>query len=334
MTWQRALTMAEARAAVDRGELDPREIAAWPGERLAAENPDLNAVTWIAPGESPPSGPGPLAGFAAGLKANICHRGWRTDCGSRLLADWHAPYDATVTRRLREAGARFVGTTNMDEFGMGSSCEHSAWGAARNPWDRSLTPGGSSGGSAAAVAAGLLWYALGSDTGGSVRLPAHCCGLVGLKPTWGGVSRYGLVAFASSLDTIGVLARGVEDATLVHGIMAGPDRRDATSVGVAPCICGGPVRVGVPRALVDANASAPVIRELARGEAMLTAAGAGVIDVDLDLPGDPVAVYAVLAAAEAASNLARFDGSFYGRRGAGSDYGTMVRKTRGTGFGP
>jgi aspartyl-tRNA(Asn)/glutamyl-tRNA(Gln) amidotransferase subunit A len=333
--------MSEARRAVAAGELDRAEILAWPGERLEVENAELNAVTWVAPQPCPICTEGPLAGFAGGLKANLCHRGWRTDCGSRLLEGWHAPYDATVTARLKEAGARLVGTTNMDEFGMGSSCEYSAWGPARNPWDPTRTPGGSSGGSAAAVAAGLLWYALGSDTGGSVRLPAHCCGLVGLKPTWGGVSRFGLVAFASSLDTVGVLARSVVDASEVFVAIAGPDVRDATCNAPAAGVSEPPdpdaglagLRVGVPRDLIDAEATAAVRSEFARAEVMLRDAGARLVNVDLDLPGDPVGIYAVLAAAEAASNLARFDGSLYGCREPGDDYGSMLRATRGRGFG-
>ena len=326
--------MSEARAALMAGELSAADLAAWPPPDAAAADRALNALARRSPAAEAAAA-GPLVGFAAGLKANICHRGWITDCGSSLLAGWQAPYHATATSRLLAAGARLIASTNMDEFGMGSSCEHSAWGPAHNPWDLGRTPGGSSGGAAAAVAAGLLWYALGSDTGGSVRLPAHCCGVVGLKPTWGGVSRFGLVAFASSLDTVGVLARSVADAGLVHDIIAGPDPRDATTRARAPEVAADPrpLRVGVPRDLVDRHATPAVREELARALAMLQDAGARVTDLSLDLPADPVAVYAVLAAAEAASNLARYDGSLYGRVVPAETYQEQAKATRGTGFG-
>lgn len=291
--------------------------------------------------ENPNGSEHPLAGFGVAVKANIAGQGWPTHCGSRLLENYRSPFDSTVVERLRAVGARFNGVTVMDEFGMGSSSENTVLGQVVNPWNDQRTAGGSSGGSAAAVAAGAAWYALGSDTGGSVRLPAHCCGLVGLKPTWGRLSRHGLVAFASSLDTIGILARYVSDAHEVFSVLAGPDPRDATSlrqpVDRAPLAPEDPwrgVRVGVPSQLADLDLSEAVRRDHQRSLELLKDLGARIRPVSLPGMIDAVSVYTILNSAEAASNLHRYDGSLYGVRQDGDSYGPMVNRTRTRGLGP
>ncbi len=292
----------------------------------------------------------PLLGVPIALKDVICTRGRPTTAASRILAGFRPPYDATVTVRLREAGAVLVGKTNCDEFAMGSSTEHSAYGPSRNPWDPERTPGGSSGGAAAAVAAGLAAAAVGSDTGGSIRQPAAFCGIVGLKPTYGRVSRYGLLAFASSLDQIGPLTRTVRDAALVLEALAGHDPRDATSArapaaGYAAALTGeaAGLRVGVPRALLeraDAGIDAEVLDACRRALDALQAAGAVLVDVDLPHAEYAVPVYYLIAPAEASSNLARYDGVRYGSRAAADDGGDggsplarMYDRTRDAGFG-
>ena len=226
-----ALTAAQAAGAVERGELDRRELFEAYRERAAAD--ELNAYLWVADG--PPEGdgahpPGPLQGVPLAVKDLFCTEGVPSQAGSRILEGYRPPYTATVVRRLAEAGAPLLGKTNQDEFAMGSSNENSAYGPALNPWDRTRVPGGSSGGSAAAVAAGSAPWALGTDTGGSIRQPAALCGIVGLKPTYGAVSRYGMIAFASSLDQAGPLTRDVTDSALIFRHMVGHDDRDATSV--------------------------------------------------------------------------------------------------------
>jgi len=231
------LTLCQARRLLRDRKVSPQELD-WELRRaISARNEQLNAYTWLslptdeAPACGPvPADPPPLWGVGISLKANIASRFQPTSCGSLLLRGYRPPYDATVVRRLRAAGAHLVGKTNMDEFGMGSSSEHSAYGPSCNPWNLARTAGGSSGGAAAAVAADLAFCALGSDTGGSIRQPAHCCGIVGLKPTYGRVSRYGLVAFASSLDQIGPLCKDVADTALLYSVLAGHDPREATSV--------------------------------------------------------------------------------------------------------
>jgi aspartyl-tRNA(Asn)/glutamyl-tRNA(Gln) amidotransferase subunit A len=343
-----AWTCAEARARLRGGELSPAELGGALRGRIAARNDQLHAYTWVAPpgGEAPrgdPRTPGapPLLGLPGAIKENLASRGEPTACGSRILAGWRPPYDATAVRRLREAGAVILGKTRMDEFGMGSSTEHAAGGPARNPWDPSRTPGGSSGGAAAAVAAGLALWALGTDTGGSVRQPAHCCGVVGLKPTYGRVSRHGLVAFASSLDQIGVLCRDVTGAAEVYAAIAGRDPLDATSldapVGDPVGACARPVggmTVGVPRALLAEGLDDDVAADLDATLAGLAAAGVRVVDVELPAAPHAVAAYQVLAAAEASANLARYDGGRYGLREEGATWAAQVAATRTAGFGP
>jgi aspartyl-tRNA(Asn)/glutamyl-tRNA(Gln) amidotransferase subunit A len=285
--------------------------------------------------------PGPLAGVPVALKDNLCVRGQPTTCGSHILEGWRPPYDATVVERLVAAGAVVVGKTNMDEFAMGSSTENSYFGPTRNPHDRSRVPGGSSGGSAAAVAAGFVPLALGSDTGGSIRQPAALCGVVGMKPTYGLVSRYGLVAFASSLDQIGPFATTVADAADLLGVIAGHDPADSTSL---PDDAGRPpfsaslehgvdgLRVGVCPELVDGCAADVVARVRQAAEA-LAAAGADVVEVPAPEFRLGLSAYYLIAPAEASSNLARYDGVRYGLRVDAADVAAMNTATRTAGFG-
>ncbi len=284
---------------------------------------------------------GPLHGVPVALKANLCVSGREIHCGSRILAGWRPPYTATAVERLVAAGAVLIGATNMDEFAMGSSGENSAFGVARNPWDTALTPGGSSSGSAAAVAAGLVPLALGSDTGGSVRQPAALCGVAGFKPTYGRVSRYGLVAFGSSLDQIGPFARSVRDLALALGVISGGDERDSTCLA-QPALDPAPgparldgLRVGVAAESLPPSLDAGVRARVAEALAALADLGAGIHEISLPSTELALPVYYVVAAAEASSNLARYDGVRQGLRveGDGSLAG-MIAATRGAGFGP
>ncbi|MBE0481851.1 MAG: Asp-tRNA(Asn)/Glu-tRNA(Gln) amidotransferase subunit GatA, partial [Dehalococcoidia bacterium] len=259
---------------------------------------------------------GPLTGIPAVIKDNMCTKGIKTTCSSRMLADFVPPYDAAVVEKLDAAGAVFVGKSNMDEFAMGSSTEHSAFHPTRNPWDLERVPGGSSGGSAVAVAAGETLFALGSDTGGSIRQPACLCNVVGLKPTYGRVSRYGLVAFASSLDQIGPLTRDVTDCALVMNVIAGHDPRDSTSVdepvpdytkALIPDLKG--LRIGVPREyFVEGMESG--VAEVMRGAIRVLEELGARVDWDVSLPSTPYALacYYIIAPSEAMANLARYDG--------------------------
>ena len=283
--------------------------------------------------------PGPLAGVPVALKDNLCTRGIPTTCSSRILDGWRPPYDATVVTRLRSAGAVVVGKTNMDEFAMGSSTENSSSGPTRNPRDLARVPGGSSGGSAAAVAAGFVPLALGSDTGGSIRQPAAFCGVVGMKPTYGTVSRYGLVAFASSLDQIGPFAASVADAALLLEVIAGHDPADSTSLaGPAPAasrslgagVAG--LRVGLCPELVD-GAAPDVAGRVHQAAEALAAAGASVEPVSIPELRYGLSAYYLIAPAEASSNLARYDGVRYGLRVGAADVTAMNTATRTAGFG-
>ena len=337
------LSGAAAAAAVRAGALDPRELFSAYRERAAAD--ELNAFTWVADGPpaTPPHPDAPLAGIPVAVKDLFCTAGVPSQAGSRILEGYRPPYTATVVARLEEAGAPLLGKTNQDEFAMGSSNENSAFGPVLNPWDRTRVPGGSSGGSAAAVAAGLAPWAIGTDTGGSIRQPAALCGIVGLKPTYGACSRYGMIAFASSLDQAGPLTRDVTDAALLLRHMVGRDRRDSTSLDLP-----GPiplptsedlngVRLGVPEELTgSAGGVEPGVRE--RFEAALRLAeGLGATVETCRLPHAPHALsaYYLIAPAEASANLARFDGVRYGLRVDG-DAGliAMYERTRGAGFGP
>jgi aspartyl-tRNA(Asn)/glutamyl-tRNA(Gln) amidotransferase subunit A len=289
----------------------------------------------LAAGEDP----GPLAGVPVAIKDNLCTRGIPTTCSSRILDGWLPPYDATVVTRLREAGAVVVGKTNLDEFAMGSSTEHSAFGPTRNPHCLSRVPGGSSGGSAAAVAAGFAPLALGSDTGGSIRQPAALCGVVGLKPTYGLVSRYGLVAFASSLDQIGPFASTVADAATLLQVIAGHDPADSTSLDrPAPALHGAigagveGLRVGVVAELVD-EVAPDVARAVRAAADALAGAGASVDEASIPAARFGLPAYYLIAPAEASSNLARYDGVRYGLRKDGADITAMYEATRTAGFG-
>lgn len=282
-----------------------------------------------------------LAGAPIAIKDNICVTGMQTSCGSRILGPYHPPYNATVIERLLAAGAIVIGKTNCDEFAMGSSNENSAFGPVKNPWDTSRVPGGSSGGSAAAVAAGIVPVALGSDTGGSVRQPAALCGVIGIKPTYGRVSRYGLVAFGSSLDQVGVFARTASDAALVLQVIAGRDPHDATTADVAVSnylaeidqeIKG--MRLGVSRTLLGEGLDGEVRSAIEKAIHAYRDLGAEIVDIDLPHAKYAIAVYYIIATAEASSNLARFDGVRYGFRAEEAPaLRDMYRKTRDEGFG-
>jgi aspartyl-tRNA(Asn)/glutamyl-tRNA(Gln) amidotransferase subunit A len=283
--------------------------------------------------------PGPLAGVPVALKDNLCTRGVPTTAGSRILEGWLPPYTATVVERLCAAGAIPIGKTNLDEFAMGSSTENSSFGPTRNPHDHSRVPGGSSGGSAAAVASGMAMLGLGSDTGGSIRQPAALCGVVGVKPTYGTVSRYGLIAFASSLDQIGPIARTVADAAVCLEVIAGHDPRDSTSLPEpAPSILAtlddgvDGRRIGIVRELVD-GAAPDVTAAVERAAAVLEGAGATVFELSIPEVRLGLSAYYLIAPAEASSNLARYDGVRYGLRVDGDDVTAMNVATRTKGFG-
>jgi aspartyl-tRNA(Asn)/glutamyl-tRNA(Gln) amidotransferase subunit A len=287
------------------------------------------------------SDPGPLAGVPVVVKDNMCTRGLPTTCGSRILEGWRPPYTATALERIAAAGGVVLAKTNLDEFAMGSSTENSAFGPTRNPHDTDRVPGGSSGGSAAGVAAGYAPVALGSETGGSVRQPAALCGVVGVKPTYGRVSRYGLVAFASSLDQIGPFGTTVADAARLLDVVSGHDARDSTSIpddypAVEPSLGDGVagLRIGVIQELSDVGGVEPEVRAAVdAASAALGGAGAKVVDVSVPSAVYGVSAYYLIAPAEASSNLARYDGVRYGLRVDADDVTTMNARTRAAGFG-
>jgi aspartyl-tRNA(Asn)/glutamyl-tRNA(Gln) amidotransferase subunit A len=348
-------TAAAIRDDVARGRTSAVEICRACLDRTASVNPVLNAFNLVsaeraltqaseidrrrAAGETL----GPLAGVPVALKDNLCVRGVKTTASSRILEHFVPPYDATVVARLTAAGAVVVGKTNCDEFAMGSSNENSAFGPVRNPWAQDRTPGGSSGGSAAAVAARCVPLALGSDTGGSIRQPAAFCGVVGLKPTYGRVSRYGLLAFASSLDQIGPITHTVRDAALALNALAGTDPCDATSshepvpdftAALTGAIKG--IRVGVPRAFVTEGVDNGVRTAFDTAIETLRGSGARLVDIDLPHARYAIPVYYLVATAEASSNLARYDGVRYGYRSArdkDQNLQQMYSRTRDEGFG-
>jgi aspartyl-tRNA(Asn)/glutamyl-tRNA(Gln) amidotransferase subunit A len=334
------LSVAQAAAKIAAGELGVEEyFEAW---RAAAAGDELNAYLWqVEDGNGYEVEQGPLRGIPVAVKDIFCTEGSPTTAGSRILEGYRPPYTATAVRRLDAAGARVLGKTNMDEFAMGSSNENSAYGPVLNPWDRGRVPGGSSGGSAAVVAGGLAPCALGTDTGGSIRQPAALCGIVGLKPTYGAISRYGMIAFASSLDQCGPLTRDVTDAALLLAALQGQDPCDSTSVGIE----GGVVapsredlkglRFGVPAELagdaIDAGVREVFEATLARIEAL----GGEIAEVALPSAEHGISAYYVLAPAEASSNLARYDGVRYGMRSeSAGDLLEMYETTRAEGFGP
>jgi aspartyl-tRNA(Asn)/glutamyl-tRNA(Gln) amidotransferase subunit A len=351
---ERPARARDIRAAVATGQRSAVEICREALDRITALNPPLNAFRAVAADRAlaraaeldarPDRAALPLLGVPIALKDNICTRGVATTASSRILEGYVPPYDATVVERLEAAGAVIVGKTNCDEFAMGSSTENSAFGPTRNPWAVDRTPGGSSGGSAAAVASGMVPVALGSDTGGSIRQPAALCGVVGFKPSYGRVSRYGLIAFASSLDQIGPFAATVADAALLMDALAGPDPRDSTaSASPVPEFAKTlednrdgmqGVRVGVPRHLLSDGVDAEVNAAFDAALEALARLGAQLVDVSLPYSPQAIPVYYVIATAEASSNLARYDGVRYGHR---ADHARtpieMYERTRGAGFG-
>ncbi len=289
---------------------------------------------------------GKLAGVPIAIKDNLCTKGLKTTCASKILENFVPPYDAHVIERLIEEDAIIIGKTNMDEFAMGSSTENSRFQITCNPWDPKRIPGGSSGGSAAAVAADMAFLALGSDTGGSIRQPAALCGIVGLKPTYGRVSRYGLVAFGSSLDQIGTLTKDVSDAALLLQIIAGHDKMDSTSAGLPvqdyPSLLDGTIeglRVGVPKEYFGFGLNQEIKKAIEDALRLFEKLGAKIIDISLPHTEYAVAVYYIIATAEASSNLARYDGVRYGYRSSDSELRTpnsllsMYSRSRAEGFG-
>jgi aspartyl-tRNA(Asn)/glutamyl-tRNA(Gln) amidotransferase subunit A len=336
------LTAAAAAAAVRAGEIEAAEL--FEAYRARAGADELNAFTWVAeaPPEGGPAREAPLGGVPLAVKDLFCTEGVPSQAGSRILEGYRPPYTATVVARLHKAGAPLLGKTNQDEFAMGSSNENSGYGPVLNPWDRSRVPGGSSGGSAAAVAAGLAPWAIGTDTGGSIRQPAALCGVVGMKPTYGACSRYGMIAFASSLDQAGPLTRDVTDAALLLRHMVGRDPRDSTSLDFpgeialpeAEDLRG--VKLGVPEELTGSEGGvAPGVRE--RFEATLRLAeemGATVESCRLPHAPHGLSAYYLIAPAEASANLARYDGVRYGVRVDGeAGLLAMYERTRAGGFG-
>ena len=304
-------------------------------------NPDINAFREFKFPTSPPAQSGPLAGIPIGIKDGICTENFKTAASSSMLAEYQAPYNASVIESLNAAGALCVGKTNMDEFAMGSSTENSFFGNTRNPWDQNRVPGGSSGGSAAAVAAGMVPLALGSDTGGSIRQPAAFCGITGLKPTYGLVSRLGLIAFASSLDQIGPMGRSAEDVAIMLNAIAGHDRDDSTSASYTPPdytqsleqdLNG--IRVGVCKNELDDHVEPSVRNAVAQSIEVLKDLGAQIVDVELPHEKYAVAAYYIVAPCEASSNLSRYDGVRYTARSDSNQLADMYTKTRSQNFGP
>ncbi|HOV85807.1 MAG TPA: Asp-tRNA(Asn)/Glu-tRNA(Gln) amidotransferase subunit GatA [Syntrophobacteraceae bacterium] len=348
-----ALTIHELRRRLVRREVSVTEVVRRYLERIEALDPRVNSYVKVMAdealeeaarydrGEKDLEGP-PLAGVPLSVKDVLCTRGIRTSCGSKILENYLPPYDATVIEKLKASGAVLLGKTNMDEFAMGSSTESSAFGPTRNPWDLDRVPGGSSGGSAAAVAADLCAGSLGTDTGGSIRQPGSFCGVVGLKPTYGRVSRFGLVAFASSLDQIGPITKDVRDAALLLHVVAGYDRRDSTSVDLPvpdyPECIREPVdglRLGIPREYFVEGMHPDVLSRVRQAIETCRELGGEVVEVSLPHTAYGVAAYYIIAPAEASSNLARYDGVKYGTRASDArELAAMYRETRSRGFGP
>jgi aspartyl-tRNA(Asn)/glutamyl-tRNA(Gln) amidotransferase subunit A len=338
-----ALTAAAAIERLRARELSPSELSASYRERIERLDRELGCYLWLAPGDSDGGVPdgAPLAGLPVAVKDIFCAEDVPTTAGSRILEGYLPPYTATAVRKLREAGATMLGKTNMDEFAMGSSNENSGFGPVRNPWDRERVPGGSSGGSAAAVAAGLAPWAIGTDTGGSIRQPASLCGIVGLKPTYGAISRYGMIAFASSLDQCGPLTRTVTDAALLLRHLVGRDPCDSTSIG-APAPIELPtredlkgLRFGVPAELAaDAEAVEPgVAAAFEKTLGVIEQLGGALEETKLPHAPHGISAYYVLAPAEASANLARYDGVRFGLRDGGATLLELYENTRAQGFG-
>jgi aspartyl-tRNA(Asn)/glutamyl-tRNA(Gln) amidotransferase subunit A len=347
------LTIQQAQHLLRAGEISSLDLTEAAIERIIARDNEVKAYLTLlldsarqaarAADERRATGEdGPLLGIPLAIKDVICVQGAPTTCGSRILEDFHPPYDATAIQRLKEAGAVILGKTNTDEFAMGSSTENSAFFTTHNPWDLTRVPGGSSGGSAAAVASEMCLGALGSDTGGSVRQPAAFCGAVGVKPSYGRVSRYGLVAFASSLDQIGTFGRTVADAATLLSVIAGYDPRDATSMNTpvpdyADALVHQPdlrgIRVGVPHEFFIKGMQTETENAVRAAIAKLADLGAEVKEIALPHTDYAVPVYYLIAPAEASANLARYDGVRYGYRGQADGYKQVYSQSRGTGFG-
>ncbi|MFN0241892.1 MAG: Asp-tRNA(Asn)/Glu-tRNA(Gln) amidotransferase subunit GatA [Planctomycetota bacterium] len=349
-----ALDAVALRDAIVTGELTAEDATARALARIDAAEPKLTAFLSVEREQAlararsldrerrSGAEPGPLFGVPIAIKANMCLAGYEANCGSKILAGYRPPYTATFVQRLLDAGAVVVGTTNMDEFAMGSSSENSAFGPTKNPWDTARIPGGSSSGSAVAVAAGLVTIALGSDTGGSVRQPAALCGIYGFKPTYGRISRYGLIAFGSSLDQVSPFARSVRDVERVLQVMSGADAFDSTCLDEPPLAPEVPrdaarldgLRIGVPHEFFPEALDARIRGEVERALATLKGLGAELVPVSLPHTSYAIPTYYVVATAEASSNLARYDGVRYGARtdGNGSLQG-MFAATREHGFG-
>ncbi len=347
------LTALQLGAAIRRGEVSPTEAVKAALERIEETAGDnafteitaeraLERAAWAEKELAAGRLAGPLAGVPMALKDNICTRGVSTTCASRILAGFRPPYDATLVERLEGAGAVSLGKLNMDEFAMGSTSETSFLGPVRNPWDRKRVPGGSSGGAAAAVAARSSWYAIGSDTGGSIRQPAAFCGVTGIKPTYGTVSRYGLIAYASSLDQMGPLARDAADCAAVLDLVMGRDPRDGTSLdvpagGLLAALTGDVrgLRIGLPRECFGEGLDSAVRACVLAAADVLRDRGAELVPLSFPMMEYVIPTYYIIACAEASSNLSRFDGVKYGWRAEGyGDLRELYQQTRTEGFGP
>jgi len=344
-------TLADTRDAVVSGARSASDVCREALARIEAADPSLHAFHTVTAeralaraaeidGKRTAFRDAPLAGVPVALKDNICTKGVRTTASSRILETFVPPYDATVVTRLQAAGAIIVGKTNCDEFAMGSSTENSAFGPSRNPWSIDRIPGGSSGGSAVAVAAGMTPLSFGSETGGSIRQPAAMCGVFGLKPTYGRVSRYGLLAFGSSLDQIGPFTRTARDAAIALGVIAGADPADSTASNEAvpdysKALTGDVrgLRVGVPTRLLESGVDPDIMQAVTAAIDALRDRGAAVVDIELPHARYAIPVYYLVATAEASSNLARYDGVRYGLRDRQSELGAMYSRTRAKGFG-
>ena len=337
------LTALELGEKLRSGEVTREEVVEISRARIRAAQPVNNAFVTLTepPAPAAEGAASPLAGVPMAYKDNICTRGVRTTCASKILGDFTPCYDATVVERLAAAGAVSLGKLNMDEFAMGSTSETSCFGAVKNPWDLTRAAGGASGGAAAAVAAGEVWYAIGSDTGGSIRQPAAYCGVTGMKPTYGTVSRYGLIAYASSLDQMGPIARSAADCAAVLDVMMGKDARDSTSLDVP---AGGLLasltgdlrgkKIGLPADCFGDGLDGEVRSAVLAAAEILKARGAVVEEVSLPVMEYVVPAYYIIACAEASSNLSRFDGVKYGWRAEGyEDLGELYTRTRTQGFG-
>ena len=347
------MTAAELSAAMAAGDVSAADVTEAHLDRIAAVDDRVKAFLHVAADDARARARevdarrkageplGPLAGVPVAVKDLFTTIGMPTTCGSKILGDWHPPYESTITQRLRNAGAILIGKTNMDEFAMGSSTENSGFGPSHNPWDLAKVPGGSSGGSAAAVAAHMAPLALGTDTGGSIRQPAAVCGIVGTKPTYGGSSRYGVVAFASSLDTPGPLGRTVLDTALLHEVMSGHDPMDSTSINapVPPVVEAARhgdvagLRIGVVTEFAGDGYQPGVMARFTEAVELLESLGAKVTEISCPHFKYALPAYYLIAPSEASSNLARFDGMRYGLRTGSGSAEEVMAATRAAGFG-